>query len=413
MLGLVALAPGRPAAAPDLSPASNRELADTQASQLLTKVPLPDTAVASANEPAGDDGVLAQPSESEATPNLVDRSAYWTVPGSSTSVLDYVKAHLPPGATPLSSGRGNVAPGYGLETFALPSIPGRLGARVFGLTVVQLDPTTTGVRTDGETVWIVNRPAWERIPAGVRSVTVTARGQTLAGRLGPASRPAVLRGRAAARVAALVNRLPRVQPGASSCPAAFLGSVRMRFRDGSGRLQATAVEHPSGCATVGLTVAGRRGPLLTDTPSVMLALQRLHAFAVCRPAALAILAGIAGRGAGAAADDQAIAFQVLNRSDRACRLTGVPHLSLVGASGRRVPTRERHAADAPGPVVLDPRQRASFDAAFATCGAPAVSVARITLAGVGRVFDVAAGSPGHPFAPCAGRLTVSGLVGVP
>jgi hypothetical protein len=257
--------------------AGNLARAQRESARLLSLLQLPSDAMASASEPRGDHGVLAQPGYDEATPNLVDDHGWWTAPGNASDVLAYVTSHLPPDAKRYATGSGNIAPGYQTESFSLPPIGGVLGQRVLAVTVVQLDRHTTGVRTDGEAVWIVPRPGWERIPGGVRQVVVTVDRQTSPGRQGALTAPRTLTGNNARRLVTFINRLGIVQPGARNCPAEFLLTVHLRFVGHGGRTLATAVEHPTGCAYLDLRIAGRRGPPLADLPSVSSELARLGA----------------------------------------------------------------------------------------------------------------------------------------
>jgi hypothetical protein len=125
-----------------------------------------------------------------------------------------------------------------------------LSERVLAVTVVQLSANTTAVRTDGEALWLTVRPAWEMIPAGVRSVTFTASGATYSGTPGPPSKPVTLTGGRARRLVDFINGLELTQPGTSSCPESFDTSVHLRFADSTGAIVARAVEEPSGCAFV-------------------------------------------------------------------------------------------------------------------------------------------------------------------
>ncbi len=255
--------------------AANRARAKADAPWLLGLLELPSGAVRAATEPAGDDGILAQPGYDELTPNLVDAHAWWTVPGTASDVLAYVAAHVPPDAKLSTSRGGNVAPGYESESFSLPAITGVLSERVLAITVEQLARGTTAVRTDGEAVWISARPAWEQIPAGVRTVTYTARTTTRSGKPGRGSGPIILTGAQARELGNFINRLELVQPGERSCPAALDTSVALRFADARGATVARAVEWPTGCAYVSLKIGNRTGPALNDYPSVTDELDRL------------------------------------------------------------------------------------------------------------------------------------------
>jgi hypothetical protein len=257
--------------------AGNKAQAQRSASQVLALMKLPPNATQSNTEPGGDNGVLAAPTDNEATPNLVDAYAWWRVPGKAGDVLAYVAGHLPHGAKRFMTSSGNVAPGYAAEAWTLGPIPNVLTERVFGVTVVQLTPGTTGVRTDGEALWIVPRPPWEVVPAGVRTVVIRAFSSHVPnGRRLLPNGVYTLTGAGAHRLVAFINGMPLVQPGLRHCPAGFLASVHLRFLSDPGHTLATAVEHPTGCASVTLALRGRRGPPLEDYPSVTSELQRLR-----------------------------------------------------------------------------------------------------------------------------------------
>lgn len=408
-----------PAAAAGGSAESNRARAQAEAARLLTLVNVPPGTAGSLAEPAGDQGTLGQPTYDEATPNLVDAHAWWTTSASPAAVLAAAGSHLPPGAR--WSGGGSLSGPPGTvdavsKTWSLPPVPGVLTERVLGVTAATLPNGVTGVRTDGEAVWLTPRPAWERIPAGVRSVTVTARGTDAGGRLGAVSAPLTLTGGRVRRLAGFVDRLSLVQPGVRSCPAGFEEWVRLRFAGPGGRTLARATEQPTGCAYVALTIGSRRGPPLTDYPSVTDELVRLGAVPVCARSWLAASASPPGPNGPARA--RMVSFEFANRSDRMCRLAGFPRLTLLDATGRRLNTTVteqdaasvRHEGLVAASAVLDPGQSAGFGASFTTCrGAPTATRAAVRLPGVGAPFLLAVGSPARPFAPCRGAVQVSNL----
>lgn len=388
------------------TPAGNLARAQLEAPRLLRLLQLPPGASASSTEPNGDRGVLAQPGYDEATPNLVDAHAWWTVSGQAAAVLRYVAAHVPSNAKRSGLGSGNVAPGYASETFSLPPIAGVLSERVLAVTVVQLNRNRTGVRTDGEAVWILPRPAWERIPTSVRRVIVTARGPTASGQPGAWSVPRVITGARARRLVAFINRLGVVQPGVYACPLEVAKYVRLRFVGGHGQTVARALEQPTGCASVSLTIRGRRGLALNDYPSVTEALERIGAIPVCSASQLQASVGPptyypSGR---------VITFNFRNRSDSLCLLSGYPRLLLFDARGRALPTAVTDAGGAPvlNPgAVLDPRGATSFTGNWTTCAAPRAGYVTVRLPGVSGLFTLSTGSARRPFAPCDGRLRVS------
>lgn len=399
------------------SAASNRARAQAEAMRLLALIALPAGAARSASEPTGDQHGLSVPTYSEATPNLVDAHAWWTTMSSPKAVLAYVGAHLPAGAKNFgqSSSSGPSGLQSASETFALPPIRGVLTERLLGVTTTTLPHGVTGIRTDGEAVWLTPRPAWERIPPGVRRVVFTARGADASGRLGPAAAPRTVRGRRARRLVSFVNADEVFQPGVRACPAEFAESVSLSFIAANGRTLARATEDPSGCATVSLTIGTRRGPLLDDDPSVTDELIRLGAVPVCPAPTLSPSVSPPGRNG--AVHARAVWFTFVNRSHVMCRLAGFPWLALFDAAGRRVPitlTRlgaaiVRHQGLA-ATSVLDPGQSAGFPATFSRCRGARVAVqAQVKLPGVARRFRLAVGTPRQPFAPCHGAIGVGNL----
>jgi hypothetical protein len=398
------------------SAASNRARARAEAARLLAMLQLPPGAMSSATEPAGDRGVLHQPGYDEATPNLVDAHGWWTVAGNAGAVLGYIAAHVPAPATLSGSAGGTAAPGFASDTFALAPIPGVLSERVLAVTVVQVSSATTAVRTDGEAVWILPRPRWERLPGGVRSVSFTASGETAGGRHGPVSVARTLTGASARRVVALINALGIVQPGVHSCPPGLPSSLTLDFAGSGGRAIARAVEEPTGCPTVALRVGGRRGPYLVDYPSVTNELERLDAIPVCSASQLLSTASLPAR----VGRQKQISLRFVNQSGSVCRLSGFPRIALFDAHGRRLTAKvadqgastvRREGLGAA--VALDPGQAGTSGVSWSVCAAPRATRVRITLPGVRRPFALPVGSSKRPFAPCHGRLGLSNLAGFP
>jgi Protein of unknown function (DUF4232) len=290
-----------------------------------------------------------------------------------------------------------------------------LTERVLGVTTVTLVNGVVGIRTDGEAVWLSPRPAWERIPTGVRRVVFTARGADAHGRVGPVSAPRTLRGAPVRRLVSFINAAEIVQPGVRSCPAAFDESVSLRFIAAGGRMLARATENPTGCASVTLTIGGRTGPPLNDYPSVTDELIRLGAVPMCAPRALSSSVSTPGRNGPINA--RVISFSFQNRSAVMCRLAGFPRLAVFDATGRRVPITLTHLGAAivahqglAATAVLDPRQSAGFGAIYTRCRGARVAVqAEVELPGIARRFRLAIGTAHEPFAPCHGRVGVGNI----
>lgn len=399
------------------SAAANQARATVEATRLLGLVQLPAGATRSAKDPTGRHHALGQPTYDEATPNLVDAHAWWTTTAASSAVMAYVANHLPVGARRYTSGSGS-GPGtldIASETFALPPVAGVLSERVLGVTVATLASGVSAVRTDGEAVWLTPRPGWERIPPGVRRVVFTATGQTDTGRPGPVSMPRTLTGNRASRLVAFINTAEVVQPGATACPGGLFETVTLQFVTADGRSVANAMENPTGCAFVTLTIGRRTGPDLTDYPSVTDELIRLDAVPVCSGRELAASASLPGRNGPVSA--RVISFGFQNRSDVMCRLSGFPRLALFDAAGHRLPItltddgasivrREGLAANS----VLDPDQSAGFGATYTVCAGARIAVrAQLTLPGVARRFTLVVGNRQNPLAPCHGAIGVGNL----
>ena len=250
-------APNRPAPTAQ----DNARAAQTDAASLLASLNLPSGAVRQATEPAGDGGALAQPFASlPVTPNAIDDPGWWVVPATTPQqVVHYVKSHPPAGSKPEFAGSGTEIG----ATFQRPPISGELSIRWLAVEARTLRDGSTGVRADGETVWITPRPPSERVPSGARLlvVTTTRPGQLLQGPFKVTSR------REIGRAVALVNALPAFQPGSYACPADFGLRIRLAFYRGAtsgGTPLAGVAADPGGCGVVALKLAGKPQPFLAD-----------------------------------------------------------------------------------------------------------------------------------------------------
>ena len=286
---LIAVALGGPA--PPLSSSSaypgegaaeapNRVAAETDARDLLARLVLPAGSSYSATQPQGSSPHLSQPSQVPGTPKLFDRPAWWSVPGSPATVLESVKEN-PPAGSRLSSESSLVQRGVGelshsIEFSWLP-VAGVLSSRVLLLTAVAEPGGTTGLRADAQVVWVVPRPASERIPAGARVLEV---GYSKGGK--PPREFTVLNRRAVRRIATLIDGLPIVQPTyPHSCPAmqANPRTMTLTFRaapTGRPLAEATQVEPPGSCGGMSLEIYGKQRPELTGAETVLRAVSELR-----------------------------------------------------------------------------------------------------------------------------------------
>ncbi|HEY5195008.1 MAG TPA: hypothetical protein VIJ39_14220 [Solirubrobacteraceae bacterium] len=270
--------------------AANQRAASRDAEQLLGLLVLPLGARSSPHTPAGGGSTLARPSLSVATPDVVDRHAWWIVPGQPRALLGFLAAHPPAGSRNSASGSGGVR---GVTTswsvqFQWPPIAGVLQERFLVLTLVRLPGGSTGVRADAQDVWVIPRSASERIPGSARVLEVmVARSHKV-----PSLSVIVSDVTKVSEIAAMIDRLPIVQPGALSCPAFPVNGPFVNFtfrstRHGPTLAQASeaawASEPSSACEPMRLTIAGRPRTALLDGPSVVRKAQALLGVTLHRP----------------------------------------------------------------------------------------------------------------------------------
>ena len=84
----------------------------------------------------------------------------------------------------------------------------------------------------------------------------------------PRVRPAHAHRESVQRLVAFINGLDSFSRAPSHVRAVASGVLRLTFRAADGSVLARAVEHPTGCASVTLSVGGRTGPALNDFPTV-------------------------------------------------------------------------------------------------------------------------------------------------
>jgi len=380
----------------------NRAAARAEASRLLSLIQLPVGTASSQSEPMGDQGELARPGWDSTTPNLVDAWGWWTTALKPADILTYVETHLPPGARREGSQSGS--DGTKGEMFSLGPVPGVLSDRIISITLVPLAGTGTGVRTDGEAIWLTPRPDWEQIPRAVRSITFTAQGSTPSGRTGRVSATRTLTGGSVLRLVVFINGLDVVQPGTRACPAGRFRLVRLKFRAADGHVLAAAVERPTGCASVALSIGGRTGPALTDDPTVTSELERLGAIPTCTGRQLGAAAEPLAQGAGG----DVLTLTFTNRSGAVCRLSGFPRLRLIDGRGHRLGVTP-HQVGSAASVILAPGEAAWASTTSTRCNARHARRVRVALPGTSASFTLQVGSARRPYAPCHGRISVSSL----
>lgn len=278
-----ALAGGRKLADQARTVGANRQTAVRDARLLLRRLVLPSGAERPSRRPSGDDGLLSKP---YATPepgdtDLIDLHGYWTVGGSPDAVTTFIAAHPPAGSTWTGSSSGLTGPGVppnSSVSYDWPPVADVLDIRSLVVTAVSLPNGTTGVRADAEVGWIIPRAAASQIPSQARVLDVTVTPMTPQ-TAKPTLSITVTDVANVAKVAAMIDRLPTVQPNVSwHCPGlpASESSDTFTFRATTlGRalarasVPASATAPATSCDAMSLTVRGHREtPLLAGAAVV-------------------------------------------------------------------------------------------------------------------------------------------------
>ena len=246
--------------------AAPRQRAAADAARIIAGFPRPPGAVRT-----GLIASLTSPGVGMGTTAVATATRWWRVPGQPRAVLAWIGAHLPAGFTLAGSGEGSSQSSPPVEMtadiFALSPLPGVPSQRQLVVTAVSYRGQTA-LRTDAQVAWLPARPAAERIPPGVRAVTVTpVFGLNRDARLDrldhafTVTTPATV-----ARIVALADGLTVYPPGVHPCPADFGGAMRLAFlgRPGGPVLARFAAEY-AGCGTVSVSIAGRTQPALSDS----------------------------------------------------------------------------------------------------------------------------------------------------
>ena len=267
-----------------INAAPNRELAATIAQHLLGTLVLPAQAAEAATDPSAG-GLLAHNEGFPATPQLVTAHRFWRVPGSPTSVLAWLKTHIPAGAK--RSGEGSIGktspelnaylekhrpppkpiedlPGYTTLTwwvgYSFPEVPGLISYEMLQAAVAQATGGGTALRADSGVVWLIPRPASERIPTGIRVLDV---------KLDEPRRhlhvARVMRSPAAIHeLVAHIERLDRGGGGVCVPPASEGDEVELAFRRSASVAPVARVRAvEDACAPAEVWVRGRRQPDLS------------------------------------------------------------------------------------------------------------------------------------------------------
>ena len=238
-----------------MNTAPNRELATRIAEGLPGTLPLPPEATEVSTDPSA--GKLAQPFSYPATPQLVSVHRFWRLSGTPSAAIKWLEAHPPSGSKITmggTSGVGDHVTAWDVG-YTFPPVPGRISSEELQVTVTQAEGAGTALLADGQVVWVIPRPASERIPGGVRVIDVTAsdppRHIHFAGTIKSAA--------AIRRIVTLIEGLERPGEGARHCPAFEGATVELgsgvrrgaRLLRVSVRVKASAKGSRCGCMASG------------------------------------------------------------------------------------------------------------------------------------------------------------------
>ncbi len=252
--------PARAVSTPSLTP---RQRAEDDATGILKLFAVPPGARQVRSPPLVSGGILKQPLQAPATPDLVDRAAWIIAPGSASSVLGWEDRHLPHEFTLTGSADSDGPPGTEpaqADMFSLPPVPGILVSRQLIVEVVR-DGGHTAIRVDAEVTWLPAGTGSERVPARAKAVTITMDTGMNQGSKKPPSPATITDPAKVRRLVALINGLPRPLPGIRDCPADFGDSLTLTFRGSpQGAPLAVATVELSGCRGVTVTIGGKPQP---------------------------------------------------------------------------------------------------------------------------------------------------------
>ena len=266
-LALAALLAAQSALGSNARTAANERHAHTAAARMMAALNLPPGAIPTRVDPLGS-ALLSRPPAAPATPTLVDRHAFWRVPGRPSAVLAWIEAHPPAGSKHDMSG-ASARPGGVTATwdgYGFGPLAGILSYRELTVEVAQATSGGTALRADAEVVWVVVRSSAERVPDSVKTIGITSH------RLGkpPSATYTVTSSVQVHKIVAFVNRLPLAQPGVRACPADLGPLVQLDFRGAASATPiAIATADGSGCGLVTLRLRGRTEPPLTGGPHLI------------------------------------------------------------------------------------------------------------------------------------------------
>jgi hypothetical protein len=190
----------------------------------------------------------------------VQRTRFWTAPGTVDAAIAYLKSHPPPGLSPSGSGS---AGGPGTPTVEMLTFEaGAFGTDTFKSLQYSVVAFRGGVavRADAQVIWAPRRSPADMVRSSVTSVDVVVVRKNPQLHQGAPTVRTTLTGAAARQLADVVNRLPRAVPTVHmSCPAMLGGewwSDTLVFH--SSGPTAEVVDNMTGCASITFQIGSRK-----------------------------------------------------------------------------------------------------------------------------------------------------------
>jgi hypothetical protein len=240
-------------------PGDPRQAADRAAARMIATAPVPPGAHELSAAPLR---ALAEPPSVPGAQH-VQRTRFWTAPGTVTAAISYLEEHQPEGMHSSGSGR-----------FGGPGIPTTRTVEFQGDQLRSLQYSVVSyrggvaIRADAQVLWAPRRDPADTVPASVTSVDVLVVRQNPQAHRGAPTVRRTLTGARARALAEFVNRLPRAIPlGAVSCPAGLVGEHwldRLRFHTAGAT--AELVVDLSACPRAAFQ-AGRRAAIQLSGPT--------------------------------------------------------------------------------------------------------------------------------------------------
>jgi hypothetical protein len=265
-----------PAAA--AAPSGGPSLAKSVARSLLEALMLPSDAKPISDVPRSLSMRFA--GSTPATPNLVELARTYGLAGAPQAVLDAIR---PPAVMrPSGSGSaGHHAPGQPeIETSWYVTFEARPSAGVqsetLSLATIAAPGGGTLLRAEAQVVWTSERPAAERVPAGVSSIELTRRSVDRQISL----RRTISAAHQVKPIVTVIDRLPIVQPGTTACPDARVGpTLIITFRGPAHEALAQAVQRAGGevanCNPMYFSVRGHEEDPLAQGATVIALIDRM------------------------------------------------------------------------------------------------------------------------------------------